>query len=779
MSMNLNELAGVSLWALDPRNITECQSLDFKQKLYGCITNLLGNSNTRTDALKKLLSLWVCEQDEELAMLCGKLFPILNKILAKPTESLMNKTLACQCIVPIIKVSLDGGDFQKEVSTSVSSLIKSSLDIDSPAVWVPFLSQIMMSYAGPCGTSKSLIWNKITSLIGEGQVGREALGFLFVRYPHAGGGGKEGIEHTRAFNQVWQVVHNTANSVLNELFRFIQDAEKAELTRELIHLKGMGCAGSIADQTLKFAQFSDLMEIQCSLITSSFPQIREIRCDDIINQVSRILSISSQTLEQSNVPENQVLSLLLPSLHVQAFQALQGLIVGLEDDLLPAVATINNILIKSFEVCTSNKAREALYSTLSVYLEAIGPCSGLEYCLDRIIPFLAQDITPMQDKILLQKSNSNRRGIKKKKSTKHAREEIVGPVYKTSLNIPICRAALNFTGQALQTIGSLISGECFRDISCLLINMALDHQLTDEKVIASICDNLGFLSGVVNPSFNSPIRLSIHALQAATTNPNQEVRKSAKRALASLTPLIHPHCPSMHVPIVSEDDMRKVVAKVLQDQDKKDQMKVAELEAESEPTIFKNSNLSGFLSSSTVSNLHTSPADSQSKESSSAIDNSTVSSSQSQILTALSHSEAVSNSVSKPSIRLEGDQVETSSNVDSLSAKLEADSSSTTSILHNGEQSSMKLRFPSSKASGLKRLLEEATGDDKETDIMESVEQLNSNIKELEERKRVRKESASINEDSTKPAELDVATMLKDFSDQLKDNLIPDPWESD
>ena len=46
------------------------------------------------------------------------------------------------------------------------------------------------------------------------------------------------------------------------------------------------------------------------------------------------------------------------------------------EDILPDIATINNIFLKTFNTSKSLKVREALYATLSVYVETLGACTG-------------------------------------------------------------------------------------------------------------------------------------------------------------------------------------------------------------------------------------------------------------------------------------------------------------------------------------------------------------------------------------------------------------------
>ena len=40
----------------------------------------------------------------------------------------------------------------------------------------------------------------------------------------------------------------------------------------------------------------------------------------------------------------------------------------------------------------------------------------------------------------------------------------------------------------------------------------------------------------------------------------------ARRELALLNTIIHPQCPSLHIPVLEEKEMRKVVVKLLEDE---------------------------------------------------------------------------------------------------------------------------------------------------------------------------------------------------------------------
>ena len=51
--------------------------------------------------------------------------------------------------------------------------------------------------------------------------------------------------------------------------------------------------------------------------------------------------------------------------------------VSVGDDLIPEVATINNLILKSLAgTAKSPKTREALYATMAVYVGTLGACTG-------------------------------------------------------------------------------------------------------------------------------------------------------------------------------------------------------------------------------------------------------------------------------------------------------------------------------------------------------------------------------------------------------------------
>ena len=83
--------------------------------------------------------------------------------------------------------------------------------------------------------------------------------------------------------------------------------------------------------------------------------MREIDCEIILSQVSRLFTLTPECVLQNDIPSNKMLALVLPSLQTLASQLLQALILSTEEDLIPEVATINNILIKSMHMVSSSK----------------------------------------------------------------------------------------------------------------------------------------------------------------------------------------------------------------------------------------------------------------------------------------------------------------------------------------------------------------------------------------------------------------------------------------
>lgn len=730
MSVNILELV-TNTPGFDVANILENDNADFKPKLYNSLISLLGTHSTKTNALKKLNSILEKENQDALLEIAPKLFTVVTKIVSKSSETLGNKRIAAQCLINILEISLDGGEFQKEVGTAMPSLITSLLNLDCTRTWVPLLAQIMRLFPGPCGPLRGQIWTKLSGLVGTGRIQRSELGRIFSLFPSLGGGGKEGIEHARAYIQTYQTVHNTANNIINNVFTYLKEFDSGLVGRDLMTLDG---PVGFTPQATMIQQFIDLVEIQCSMMTMPFPQVREIRCDEVLGDVTRLLSVSDALLAQTDIPEHQVLRLLLPSLHAQALQLLQCLILSVGEDILPDIATINNIFLKTFNTSKSLKVREALYATLSVYVETLGACTGLEHCLERIIPFVAGDVTPHQDKLLLVAARRRHGGPKRKKSKQ---ADAAPPVNKVNLNINLCRAGLNLIEILLENLGCLMSGECYRDLSCTLINLALKNQITDPQALISVYKCLGGLSTALNPGFKTPLRLCIQILQSATLHQNGEVSRTAKLVLSSLTPLVHPQCPSLEISVMDETEMRRIVAKVLIDQEEKEERH----QEKEQETKLNSAESTGFFGS-------------------------------------------------KPSFKPNADKKlelkPIASKVPTLSTETETTTTSpvtrqvetpkSISLIQNAVTKSAKKveKIPSKpdEDKPLKRKHEE------ESDVLENVDKLSNNLQEIVEKKKVRQESTSKEEDTKEP-ELDVATMLKDFSDKLNENLVPDPWEDD
>jgi len=732
MAVNIGELIRQAPEILNFASLSE--SDENKEKMYGTIINMMNSHTTKLSALQKLHDL-IELSPTELPDYGSKLFVSLNRIVTKQSEPTNIRLLASQCLVCVVKVSADGGDLQKEVAAAVPSLVNSILHSGCPDIWVPLLAQIMKTFPGPCGPIRTQIMSSLSGLVGRGVVKRTQVGGLFVLYPQLGGGGREGVEHSRNFAMLWDTVTNTVNKLLNTFFKYIQgEGQPGNSGGDVLSLEPVGGTG-VAAYLTKFAQLLDLMEIQCSMLTSPFPQSREIRCEEVIEEALRILQVSEASIKQRDIPELELLRLLLPSLHVQALQLLQALIVSVGEDIVPEVATLNNILIKTLTISKSSKVREALYDTLTVYQQTLGAMSGLEYCFGRFLPFLAEDVIPKQEKILL--TQRKKGGNRKRKHGAQAHQ--FRSVVRVPQDIPVTRAALKFTGAIVSSIGGLLSAENYRDVSCLLVNLAVRGLITDNEALQTLFENLGHLGLKWNPGFTSPLRLSLHVLQSATLHPNPGVAESATRVMSQLTPLLHPSSPSLYVPVIQENEMRRLVAKLLVND-----------EEEEEESLAEGENME--VDHNTVSTTEPMEAEDDAR-------------------------------VSKSSLTL---PIPPTLTKDTEQPK-QFPQKQLKSKEPTQHQIQPKLQKSKSTPQTFKRGNPEKAGEkeEKADEILENMESLQSNIQKIQaaeeskRRKKVTTPTQSNDKLAPEEEQLDVSEMLKDFSDKLNENLLPDPWHAD
>eukprot|EP00088_Acartia_fossae_P051550 TRINITY_DN5790_c0_g1_i11.p1 TRINITY_DN5790_c0_g1~~TRINITY_DN5790_c0_g1_i11.p1 ORF type:complete len:777 (-),score=207.22 TRINITY_DN5790_c0_g1_i11:77-2407(-) len=776
MSLNVTDLVHNERITLDPEDILDCGDTELKTKYYNAIINAMGSYTTKPVALKKLHSLLLVETETQNAETVGKIFAALSKIYTKATEPVCNRILSGQCIALLLKIAVDIGEIQKEMSGNVSTLLSVIVNSDSVDCWMPVLRQVMTLYPGPCGPFKGQIWKKLCGEIGCGRIKPNDLGHLFALSGQLGGGGREGVEHTRTFSNNFGLVATTLNKALNELFANVEMFERFPSSGDVIMLSGGG-GGGLVQQTTKLAQILDLLEIECSLITKSFPQVREIDCELILSQVSRLFTLTPDCVLQNDIPSNKMLALVLPSLQTLASQLLQALILSTEEDLIPEVATINNILIKSMHMVSSSKVMESLFKVLNVYVRTLGASTGLQFCMDRILPVFAKYITPQQEKLLLQSHQQKRKGGGKKKKNKTDESLTATNVTtKKFINVKILRAALEALGGIVENIGCLLSAEDFLGVSSMLVNLAVGSQIQDPSCLISLIQNLGSLSSVQNPSFSSPLRLCLHFLQQATKHANQSVGESARAALLQLTPVMHPPCPSLAISHLQPQDMRNIIAKMLKGQEGQEDFETMSNESEDEqevatPVVQSQVNKSKSVAKTTVleqtdHKFTKTPSTEKSKPS-------TTKETRGDSDDSIDENAALIQENLKQIENTKRKRQESEKSLDVVEPK----KSKVPTPSQSKTKSADSDLAPKSKSADLK--LKSADSAQK-SKVAGSSSSKKDNKQEKPEKPVDNSGTAKASENTeTSGEELDVETMLKDFSDKLNENLLPDPWDSD
>jgi len=774
MALNVTALVNSPV-QLDTDTLLLEEQKTLRTKYLGATINALGSYSTKTVALTKLHQQLESVNYPEKNELCLKLFVIVNKIFAKPEEPMLNRIYAGKCLVELIKESLTSTDTQREMGTNISGLLNVVNNLDCPDAWAPLLKQVMVSFPGGCGAFRGQILKKLSGEIGEGQIDGKTLGELFVLFQQVGGAGKDGIEHLKAFAMAFNKIVSTANTAINTIFQDVQLFEKLPSTtsdEELLPIQHRGM-GSIANQYFKVSQAMDLLELECCMLTKSFNQPRKFDVDMLLRQISAVFSITSADILKNETPQNLLVNLLLPNIQVRAAQLLQALILSLEEDLIPEVATINNFFIKTLQTAKISKVVESLLKTLDVYVSILGPCTGLNFCMDRIMPVFAQHIIPQSEKLVLLGTQKKKRG--KKKGSRHVIHD-----YKTATNTSqatvlssqVVIAALNCLGTIVENIGCLLNNEDYLSISSLVVGAALKRQLEDGQAIVSLIGLICSLSRVSHHSFPTPLRLCLNFLQMSTQHPEQKVCLAARQALSVLSSSLHPACPTLAIPVLSKQDMDNIVRKMLRvEVDRKED---AENESDDEITMETNEDVRREPSPDSNTNTKTTPYKGEKiKETSDQvkIKESQAQQSGNQLKRKMAEPRPTNKDESSDDEVTSNELANNIKHIEDVKRKRKeiesvAETSKESAVKNAGDKEDDTNARETTKSKKSKSPVKEAKVSGGKFSSAESIQSMVPTVAASKE---------VIN--NAEGEEIDVQTMLNDFSDKLNENLLPDPFD--
>jgi len=507
---------------------------------------LLSSTQDQCSALQSLLPLLRSSEDL-CSSNCEKLLPLLSKILSRPGLSLNTLQMVFQCLTLLVANSTTNSDMGKLVSSSTPSFINSVVSTKVGLALtssLQLLAVLMSRYPGSCGHSRSRILDKLVKLLGkEGEeVNMELLGKCFSLLPQVGGGGKEGSEHVAQYNNLMNSMVSTIHTGLTSLFSHVREFDTYLTSSSAPPLVLPQVGGGQLERNIVLAmQLDRTMGVLGQLLIRGFPHARIIPVDMILSIPTRLLSL---TLPSGSTPSHYLLSSLSSNLTCSALSLSCNLVNTLGSQLLPEAGSINSLIVSGLARVTNPPVRAGLYNLLTAWLEAAGAGSGMEYSAKQLFNNMRGDIVPTKDKMVLERSSSN------KKQRKHGGKKgggggngvnnvanLTNTTAPSTLSVSTCSAALTSLSLLVSTTGPWLDKETHSLISSTLLSQLLSpttpHPL--QSLLLSCVTNL---MSVSSPSHPSPAQICPAVLSLHSHNP--ALASQLRPAQVLLQAIAHP-----------------------------------------------------------------------------------------------------------------------------------------------------------------------------------------------------------------------------------------------
>merc|ERR1712013_444710 len=269
-------------------------------------------------------------------------------------------------------------------------------------------------------------------------------------------------------------------------------------------------------------QLDRTMGVLGQLLIRGFPHARIIPVDMILSIPTRLLSL---TLPSGSTPSHYLLSSLSSNLTCSALSLSCNLVNTLGSQLLPEAGSINSLIV-------------------SAWLEAAGAGSGMEYSAKQLFNNMRGGIVPTKDKMVLERSSSN------KKQRKHGGKKgggggngvnnvanLTNTTAPSTLSVSTCSAALTSLSLLVSTTGPWLDKETHSLMASTLLSQLLSpttpHPL--QSLLLSCMTNL---MSVSSPSHPSPAQICPAVLSLHSHNPALASQLRPARVL--LQAIAHP-----------------------------------------------------------------------------------------------------------------------------------------------------------------------------------------------------------------------------------------------
>ncbi|XP_002732108.1 proline-, glutamic acid- and leucine-rich protein 1-like [Saccoglossus kowalevskii] len=443
---------------------------------------------------------------------------------------------------------------------------------------VQVLKSCFQYFPAPCGPFKSKAEKFLLHIFQETHHPSilKASCQVFALLPGLGGAGSNGIKHTESWITQCNNIIGTLHNILSQLYQDIETGiEMYNVPETSVPL------GEVLDiepqrTFLLASQFQIMTMCLKYQISQSFSSVVQMPVESILSIVCRTLSINCKILANKTTTEFVLLSGLLPSLHIDAFNVLESHIKCCSSHLIVHGLVINKAILQTLSWTNAEQPcygqqhpysslRSFCYDVLTTWLSTVGAASGIDVHADKLIEFILQDIQLHQDDTKLEVANitESRKKKKKKKTSFEISGQIVGQqkIYQLA-NSEVTLAALKGLTVLIQVKGTSLKPTLHRDIHTAIVPLLLDIQQNMHKLpIPYSCAKCRqqlyrvILSCMLSPHprWPPPLHYAIRVFSCGLQDPNIEVSSFCREAQLVCNSIIHPRVPSLCLPLTLAD----------------------------------------------------------------------------------------------------------------------------------------------------------------------------------------------------------------------------------
>ncbi|XP_070148969.1 proline-, glutamic acid- and leucine-rich protein 1 [Polyergus mexicanus] len=519
------------------------------------------------------------------------LFWITNatKVVENVHSSTQDLTLACKVLGFLIELCKNIPELHKQISTrNVKQIINilSALQIDAKCGAVYYLIAVLLyHYPEVCERFQGLIQKMILLQIDSTDDNLvNASAKCYVLLSKATERSFKSSEPTFIYTRLIyneMLLCNSLHVIMNKLFYQLLELESIDIQNQL---ELPYITDNIHNYNKQKQRFSNLC-IYLSSMLRGYEARNIVLPQNILKVLHRGLTITPLNLKNKTSPNERMLYIILPKLHISLLTVFDALINGFAQELIPFGTKIlelfqgilqwtsidleNQITFSNSKPFKSVKIQA--YKCLCSWLMNTSSLSGIETIANECISSILKDIIPERDRILLtmhQKTQQlSKRAIKRFKQSQYENSTVMNngkdSIKSGRLDPDLCREAL-ITLQNIFSSGTILLKEMlYKNVLNTVIPLLYNFYLNsseqsfykdNNKCRLELFKVLKALQMNPHITLAFPIQYCLEISHMAAHDIDVNIVQEATLALAELEKIIHPAAPTLQLPRQEKSD---------------------------------------------------------------------------------------------------------------------------------------------------------------------------------------------------------------------------------